>query len=97
MPELPDVTVYLECLERRIVGEPLPQVGRHLPLGPQIVRHKHGSVGKAADLELGPTEALHSPPSVGEHVIPVALDVEHPSILLLRLRTDAIELLFVTP
>ena len=23
MPELPDVTVYIECLERRIVGQPL--------------------------------------------------------------------------
>ncbi len=23
MPELPDVTIYIECLERRIVGQPL--------------------------------------------------------------------------
>ena len=26
MPELPDVTVYIECLERRIVGQPLQRV-----------------------------------------------------------------------
>ncbi len=26
MPELPDVTVYVECLQRRIVGQPLERV-----------------------------------------------------------------------
>ena len=26
MPELPDLTIYVEALERRIVGEPLERV-----------------------------------------------------------------------
>jgi len=31
MPELPDVTVYVECLERRIVGEPLERARLRSP------------------------------------------------------------------
>ena len=26
MPELPDIAVYIECLERRVLGEPLEQI-----------------------------------------------------------------------
>src|SRR5437762_1561475 len=31
MPELPDITVYVEALERRIVGQPLTAVELHTP------------------------------------------------------------------
>ena len=26
MPELPDITVYVQCLEQRVIGEPLQQI-----------------------------------------------------------------------
>ena len=31
MPELPDITVYIEALERRIINQPLERIRIHSP------------------------------------------------------------------
>src|ERR1700722_1181118 len=31
MPELPDIVVYIECLDRRVTGQPLVRVGSRHP------------------------------------------------------------------
>ena len=51
MPELPDITVYLESLERRIVGERLLSVRVASPfLVRNSIRHCRPSKAKSAGL-----------------------------------------------
>lgn len=45
MPELPDITVYVECLEKRIRGEPLEAIR---VLGPAVLRSVDPPVSSAA-------------------------------------------------
>ena len=44
MPELPDVTVYIECLEARCVGEPLEKIR---VIGPAVLRSVDPPISEA--------------------------------------------------
>jgi formamidopyrimidine-DNA glycosylase len=52
MPELPDITVYIEALEKRVIGEPLEEVRIAKPFllrtvePPISARYRAASIGK---------------------------------------------------